>query len=56
MAMSRKELKLGDNDDILVAFAWLHNEESMKMSMFPNFVAIELLFGVNRQKYHLLDI
>jgi hypothetical protein len=50
----RKELKLGDSNEILVAFAWSHIEESRKLSMFPEFTAVDLTFGVNRQKRPLL--
>lgn len=52
----RKELKLGENNQILVAFAWSHTEESRKFCMFPEFLALDLTFGVNRQKGPLLVI
>lgn len=55
VASWRRELKLGDNNEILVAFAWSHNEEARKLSMFPEFfTAVDLTFGVNRQKRPLL--
>jgi hypothetical protein len=52
----RNELKLGENNEILVAFAWSHNEESRKLCMFPEFTAVDLTFGVNRQKRPLLVV
>jgi hypothetical protein len=50
----RKELKLGEDNEILVAFPWSHKEESHKLCMFPEFVAVDLTFGVNRQRHSLL--
>jgi MULE transposase domain. len=51
----RKELTLlGEANDILVAFAWSHKEEARKLSMFPEFVVVDLTFGVNRQRRSLL--
>ena len=52
----RQELKLGDNNEILVAFAWSHNEETRKLSMFPEFIAVDLTFGMNRQKLPFLVV
>jgi len=46
----RKELKLDDSNEILVAFAWSHNEEARLFSMFPEFIAADLTFGINRQR------
>lgn len=56
IALWRKDLKLGDNNQILVSFAWSHKEESRKMCMFPEFLAVDLTFGTNRQKRHLLVV
>jgi len=52
----RQELKLGDNNEILVAFAWSQSEETRKLSMFPEFIAADLTFGVNRQKRSLFVV
>jgi hypothetical protein len=46
----RNDLCLGGNNEILVSFAWSHIEESRKLCMFPEFVACDLTFGVNRQR------
>jgi hypothetical protein len=46
----RNDVCLGKNNEILVSFAWSHIEESCKLCMFPEFVACDLTFGVNRQR------
>jgi hypothetical protein len=50
----KKELKLGKDNEILVAFTWSHKEESCKLCMFSEFVVVDLTFGVNRQRHLLL--
>lgn len=46
----RESLKLQDSNDILVAFAWCHDEEIRKAEMFPEFLAMDVTFGVNKQR------
>ena len=44
-------LKIARGDEILVAFARCHNEESQLANMFPEFLACDFTFGVtNEQK------
>ena len=50
----RKSLGLNENREILVAFAWAHDLELRMLQMFPEFVAIDGTFGVNRQRRSLL--
>ena len=50
----RQQLKLNHSNDILVAFAWCHDEEIRATEMFPEFLGADVTFGVNRQKRELL--
>ena len=50
----RKSLGLNDNTEILVAFAWAHDYELRKLRMFPEYIAIDGTFEMNRQKRALL--
>ena len=46
----RKELRLNDSNDVLVALAWAHDEEIRMATMFPEFFAADMTFGVNKQQ------
>ena len=50
----RDELKLKHSNDILVAFAWAHDDEIRATEMFPEFLGADVTFGVNRQRRELL--
>ena len=52
----RKQLKIGDEDKILVAFAWCHDDEKRKMLMFPEFWATDMTFGLNIERRQLLTV
>ena len=50
----RQQLKLSHTNDILVAFAWCHDNEIRNTEMYPEFLGADITFGVNRQKRELL--
>ena len=50
----RDELKVKDGKEILVALAWIHDEEMAKVSLFPEFLSVDVTFGVNKQRRNLL--
>ena len=50
----RTTLGLSNNKEILVAFAWSHDYELRKLRMYPEWMAIDGTFGVNKQKRSLL--
>ena len=50
----RKNLCIGDSEDVLVAFAWSHDVEKRKMLLFPEFLAIDMTFGLNKERRNLL--
>jgi len=50
----RKALKLGDDKDILVSFAWCHDEEKRMMVMFPEYLCTDMTFGLNREQRNLV--
>lgn len=50
----RDELSLSPTNDILVAFAWSHDEEIRMAQMFPEFLGVDVTFGVNKEKRELL--
>ena len=49
----RQELKV-TNDKILVAFAWVHDEDLRSFKLFPELLAIDTTFGLNKQRRPLL--
>ena len=52
--MWRKELVCDDqSSEILVSCAWCHDHEKRKISMFPEFLAFDTTFGLNRQRRSL---
>jgi len=44
----RNELKLEDSKEMLVAFAWCHDEELRYFKMFPEFLSCDVTFGVTK--------
>ena len=50
----RQTLGLNNNREIMVAFAWSHDVELRKLRMFPELIAVDCTFGVNKQKHSLL--
>lgn len=46
----RDELKLKNSNNILVGFAWAHDEELRHTEMFPEFFGLDVTFGVNTEK------
>jgi hypothetical protein len=52
----RHQLKVPNSEQILVAFAWCHDEEFRSVKMFPEFLAVDMTFGVNKQQRNLLLI
>ena len=49
----RDSLKLSDTNKVLVAFAWAHDEELRSAMMYPEFLAADITFGVNKQRREL---
>ena len=52
----RKSLKLGDSEDILVSFAWCHDDEKRKMVMFPEYFGVDMTFGLNKEQRNLVTV
>ena len=53
----RSSLKLQNNtNDILVAFGWAHDEELRNAEMFPEFLGIDVTFGVNKERRELMVV
>ena len=50
----RKELEIGQHEDVLISFAWCHDDEKRKFLMFPKFISIDMTFGVNRERRNLV--
>ena len=50
----RKELKIHAEEEILVSFAWCHDEEKRKFVMFPEFICVDMTFGVNKERRNLV--
>ena len=42
--------KVSANQEVICAFAWSHNEEARKLSMFPEFLAVDLSFGGSMER------
>ena len=52
----RDELKVTDGKEILVALAWVHEDEMRNISLFPEFLSIDVTFGVNKERRNLLRV
>ena len=51
----RESLSLSKSKgDVLVAFAWAHDDELRNAEMYPEFLAGDITFGVNRERRELL--
>ena len=49
----RGALSLSDSNNVLVAFAWAHDEELKAAQKHPQFLACDVTFGVNRERREL---
>ena len=49
----RRALKIKDDQSLLVAFAWCHDEELRLARMFPEFMACDTTFGVTKEQRNL---
>ena len=49
----RLQLRVGDSQQILVAFAWCHDDELRNIRMNPYFLAGDMTFSVNREQRNL---
>ena len=49
----RESLRLKDSNDILVCFAWAHDDEIKAAEMYPEYIAADVTFGVNRERREL---
>ena len=49
----RDSLRLKDSNDILVCFAWAHDEEIRTAEMYPEYIAADVTFGVNKERREL---
>ena len=45
-----KSLKLGDNQTILVTFAWCSDEDLRMARTFPEYMAYDTTFGVTKEQ------
>ena len=50
----RESLKLSGTNDVLVAFAWAHDNELKHTEMYPEFLSTDITFGVNKEHRELL--
>ena len=50
----RMNLKISGTEDILVSFAWSRDIEKRQMIMFPEYLGVDMTFGLNREKRNLL--
>ena len=52
----RNTLKIDGGKKILVAFAWVHNEEQRKLFMFPEVLSADVTFGICKEQRNLFRI
>jgi hypothetical protein len=50
----RDSIKLSNSNDVLVAFAWAHDDEIRNTEMFPELLGVDVTFGVNLERRELL--
>ena len=50
----RKALCIEDTEDILVSFAWCHDEEKRQIVMFPEYLCTDMTFGLNKERRNLV--
>ena len=53
LKIGEMNFKLTENNNVLVSFAWCHDEELRSIQMFPEFLGADVTFGVNRQRREL---
>ena len=49
----RKLLQLADETQLLVAFAWCHDDQLRLVRMYPEFLACDTTFGVTKEQRNL---
>ena len=54
VATWRKQLSISDATQILVSFAWCHDEQLRLTRMYPEFLACDVTFGVTKEQRNLL--
>ena len=54
VATWRKQLSIADATQILVSFAWCHDEQLRLTRMYPEFLACDVTFGVTKEQRNLL--
>jgi hypothetical protein len=50
----RDTIKLSKTNDVLVAFAWAHDDEIRNTEMFPEMIGMDVTFGVCKERRDLL--
>ena len=50
----RRLLRIDDSENILVSFAWCHDDEKRKFVMFPEYLAMDMTFGLNKERRNLV--
>ena len=50
----RDSIKLSKSNDVLVAFAWAHDDEIRNTEMFPEMIGMDVTFGVCKERRDLL--
>ena len=54
IAAWRKALSIDGTSDILVSIAWCHDAEKRQLVMFPEFISVDMTFGLNKERRNLL--
>ena len=52
----RNSLKISNSENVLISFAWAHDEEIKQTEMFPEFLCCDVTFGVNTERRDLFLI
>ena len=52
----RTDLKVKDGKEILVALAWIHQDDMRNVTLFPEVLSVDVTFGVNKQSRNLLRV
>ena len=52
----RSDLKVKDGKEILVALAWIHQDDMRNVTLFPEVLSVDVTFGVNKQSRNLLRV
>ena len=48
------ELHIPDNEEVLISFTWCQDDKKRKFLMFPEFISVDMTFGVNKQRRNLV--